>query len=63
MSRRVHWTAAAAMLLFAALTLVQCSQKETQLATKAPYLTDVAQALAEAARSGKNALLYFYSDT
>jgi len=63
MSKKVHSTVTVAVLLLAALTMLQCSRKATQLASKAPYVTDVSQALSKAARTGKKALLYFYSDT
>lgn len=47
------------VFVFAALAAAQDS---TEVA-KAPYLTDVHQAKAEAAQSGKHALIYFYSET
>ena len=51
--------ALAAMLVFMAPALAVDS---TEVA-KAPYLTDAAQAKAEAAESGRHALIYFYSPT
>ena len=44
------------------LTTSAVAQDSTEVA-KAPYLTDAAQATAEAAESGRHALIYFYSPT
>ena len=49
----------AAMLVGAALAAAQ----DTTEVAKAPFLTDAAQAKAQAAESGKDALIYFYSNT
>ncbi len=51
----------APMAILALIALAAC-QDSTQVA-KAPYLTDAAQAMAEAAESGRHALIYFYSPT
>lgn len=52
---------AALVTMLALIELAVC-QDSTE-AAKAPYLTDAAQATAEAIESGKNALIYFYSPT
>lgn len=52
---------AALVVILAMIALAAC-QDATEVA-KAPYLTDVAQAKAEAAESGRHALIYFYSPT
>jgi|GEM_PF-3100562 len=52
---------AALMVILALIALAAC-QDSTEV-VKAPYLTDAAQATAEAAESGRHALIYFYSPT
>jgi hypothetical protein len=59
MSRTKPTAALVTMLIL--IELAAC-QDATE-AAKAPYLTDAAQATAEAAESGKHALIYFYSPT
>jgi hypothetical protein len=48
-----------AMVIFAALVSAQDSVE----VAKAPYFTDVVQAQSEAAKKGRDALIYFYMDT
>ncbi len=59
----MNWTrlgsALAALLFF---TVPVLAEDSTEVA-KAPYLNDVTQAKAEAAESGIDALVYFYSPT
>ena len=51
----------ALVVILALIALATClDATETP---KAPYLTDAAQAKAEAAESGRHALIYFYSST
>jgi len=52
----------AALVVILALIALAACQDSTEVA-KAPYLTDAVQAKAEAAESGKHALIYFYSPT
>jgi len=52
----------AALVVVLVLTTSAVAQDSTEVA-RAPYLTDAAQATAEAAESGKHALIYFYSPT
>ena len=59
MNRTKLIIALAAILVSAALVLAEDSAE----VAKAPYLTDAAQAKAEAAESGRHALIYFYSPT
>ena len=51
----------ALVVILAMIALAAC-QDATE-AAKAPYLTDAAQAIAQATESGKHALIYFYSPT
>ena len=51
----------AAVLVFAALALAMA--QDSAKVAKAPYLTDVAQAMTKAAESGSYALIYFFSPT
>ena len=59
MNRTKPIAALVAMLAFIALAVCRDSAE----VAKAPYLTDAAQATAEAAESGRHALIYFYSPT
>ena len=52
----------AALVVILALIALAACQDSAEVA-KAPYLTDAAQAKAEAAESGTHALIYFYSPT
>ena len=50
-------------LVFILVLIALATCQDATKATKAPYLTDAAQAIAKAAESGRHALIYFYSPT